>query len=75
MVDDLHEMDVRVVEAPGILDLGVLLTENAWIVIGGALIGAVLAFLLALVLPRTLRARCSKSSRKRKCKNHYHRVI
>ena len=59
MVDDLHEMDVRVVEAPGILDLGVLLTENAWIVIGGALIGAVLAFLVALVLPRTLRARCS----------------
>ncbi|NMM08220.1 hypothetical protein [Polaromonas sp.] len=53
MVDDLHEMDVRVVEAPGILDLGVLLTENAWRVIGGALVGAIRAFFLALVLRRT----------------------
>ena len=40
MVDDFHEMDVRVVEAPGTLDLDVLA-------------GAILAFFLALVLPRT----------------------
>ena len=53
MVVDFHEMDVRVVEAPGIPDLGVLLMENAWIVIGGALVGAIVAFLLSLVPPRT----------------------
>ena len=53
MADDFHEMDSRVVEEPSILDLGVLLAENAGIVLGGALVGAILAFLLALVLPRT----------------------
>lgn len=53
MADDFHEMDLRVVEEPGILDIGVLLAENAWMVMGSALVGAVLAFLLALVLPRT----------------------
>ena len=53
MADDFHEMDSRVMDEPSILDLGVLLAENAGIVIGGALVGAILAFLLALVLPRT----------------------
>jgi uncharacterized protein involved in exopolysaccharide biosynthesis len=53
MADDFHEMDLRVIEEPGILDMGVLLAENAWMVIGSALAGAVLAFLLALLLPRT----------------------
>jgi hypothetical protein len=53
MADDFHEMDLRVTEAPSILDMGVLLAENAWMLIGSALAGAVLAFLLALLLPRT----------------------
>jgi uncharacterized protein involved in exopolysaccharide biosynthesis len=53
MADDFHEMDLRVMEEPSILDMGVLLAENAWMLIGSALAGAVLAFLLALLLPRT----------------------